>query len=333
MIHVRELTRRFGRTTAIDGLTFSIGRGELVGLLGPNGAGKTTTMRILAGFLPPTGGVAEIDGVDVFRDSLEVRRRIGYLPEHVPLYHDMRVREYLDYRATLKGLRGRRLRVRVEEVIEQCGLTGECSTIIGRLSKGYRQRVGLADALVHEPEVLILDEPTIGLDPGQIRHIRELIRNLADRFTVLLSSHILPEVEMICGRVLIMNRGRIVASDTTEALKGMCRGHQRVVVDVLAPRRNAMTVLEQVPGVVGVTCVPDGEWSRITCECAKGPDRRADIFRAVAGQGWVLRELSLVHQNLEDVFAAAIDGETPAPAGDHGEREAGSRAETEGVNA
>jgi len=315
MIHVRELTKRFGRTTAIDGLTFTIGRGELVGLLGPNGAGKTTTMRILAGFLPPTGGVAEIDGADVSRDSREVRRRIGYLPENVPLYREMRVRGYLEYRGTLKGLRGRVLRQRVDAVLEQCGLLAESATVIGRLSKGYRQRVGLADALVHEPEVLILDEPTIGLDPGQIRHIRELIRGLSEHYTVLLSSHILSEVEMICRRVLIMNRGRIVAADTTAALKGMWQGHERVALEALGPRRAMMTALEAIPGVLSLTCLPEGDWSRMVCACEKGSDLRAAIFRAVVAQGWTLRELTLIRQNLEDVFAAVIDRETLADAG------------------
>ena len=211
MIEVKNLTKRFGRVTAINGVSFKVAAGEIVGLLGPNGAGKTSTLRVLAGYLPATGGDVSIGGADVFTESLDVRSKVGYLPENVPLYMDMRIIEYLKFRGALKGLRGSRLRERVSVVLEQCGLTEERRALIGRLSKGFRQRVGLADCLLHEPECLILDEPTIGLDPNQIRHIRGLIRSLAHQHTVLISTHILPEVEMLCERVLIMNQGRIVA--------------------------------------------------------------------------------------------------------------------------
>src|SRR5580700_1528530 len=204
MIEVSNLTKRYAGHTAVSDISFTVGRGEIVGLLGPNGAGKSTTMRILACFLPATSGTVRVAGLDVFRQSEEVRRRIGYMPENNPLHADMRVREYLKFRARLKGLSRQRSRERIDIVTEQCGLTGVDRRIIGQLSKGYRQRVGLADALVHEPELIILDEPTIGLDPSQIRSVRQLIKDLGRRHTVLISSHILPEVEMTCNRVMIM---------------------------------------------------------------------------------------------------------------------------------
>src|SRR5271170_161113 len=219
MIEVTNLTKRYAGHTAVNDISFHVARGEIVGLLGPNGAGKSTTMRILSCFLPATSGTVRVGGLDVFSDSEEVRRRIGYMPENNPLHFEMRVREYLKFRARLKGLGWRRSRERVDTVMEQCGLTDVQKRIIGQLSKGYRQRVGLADALVHEPELIILDEPTIGLDPNQIRSVRQLIKDLGRRHTVLLSSHILPEVEMTCNRVLIMRAGRILAADTPENLQ------------------------------------------------------------------------------------------------------------------
>ncbi len=218
MIKVESLTKRYGGFTAIDNISFEVGKGEIVGFLGPNGAGKSTTMRILSSFMPATSGRASIAGFDVFEKSLEARAHLGYLPENVPLYTDMRVTEYLNYRAALKGVRGRRLKERVGDVMELCSLTDVQNKIIGTLSKGYRQRVGLADALVHDPDLLILDEPTIGLDPNQIRQVRELIRNLGKHHTILISTHILPEVEMTCSRVIIINKGRIEASDTPKNL-------------------------------------------------------------------------------------------------------------------
>src|SRR6202051_2680452 len=218
MIKVENLTKRYAGTTAIKDLSFEVGQGEIMGFLGPNGAGKTTTMRILASFLPPTSGRASVSGFDIFEQSLQARAHLGYMPENVPLYNDMRVTEYLDYRAALKGVPHGRVAERVGDVKELCGLREVERKLIGTLSKGYRQRVGLADALVNKPELLILDEPTIGLDPGQIREVRELIGRLGDRHTVLLSSHILPEVEAACSRVIIINRGRIAASGTPAEL-------------------------------------------------------------------------------------------------------------------
>jgi ABC-2 type transport system ATP-binding protein len=310
MIKVANLTKRFGGVTVLDNLSFEVKRGEIVGFLGPNGAGKTTTMRILSCYLPPTGGTVTIDGLDVLKNSLEVRRRIGYLPENVPIYHDMRVIEYLRYRSRLKGLSGRKMRSRIEEVISRCGLGDVRRAIIGVLSKGYRQRVGLADALVHDPEVLILDEPTIGLDPNQIRHIRSLIRSLAQRHTVLLSTHILPEVEMVCERVLIINKGKIVASDTADNLVGLIKGNLQVVVEVQGPDDAILDALKAVKGVVGVLHESAGEWSRFTWSCDSGTDVRSELFRLIADKKWVLRELKVEKRNLEDVFVSMTMKET-----------------------
>src|SRR5881296_3586886 len=224
MIEVANLTKRYAGRTAVSNISFSVQRGEIVGLLGPNGAGKSTTLRILSCYLPATAGTVRVAGLDVFAQSDEVRRRIGYMPENNPLHSDMRVREYLKFRARLKGLSRKRCRERVDVVTEQCGLSEVSRRIIGQLSKGYRQRVGLADALVHEPELIILDEPTIGLDPNQIRSVRQLIKGLANAHTVLISTHILPEAEMTCNRVVIMYEGKILAADTPENLQRLMSG-------------------------------------------------------------------------------------------------------------
>jgi len=304
MISVQNLTKRFGRTTAIDNLSFEVIRGEIVGFLGPNGAGKTTTMRILSCYMPATGGTARIAGLDVFSDSLEVRRRIGYLPENAPLYNDMRVTEYLRYRGQLRGLRGRRLRSRVGDVLDSCGLTGVRRKLISRLSKGYRQRVGLADSLIHEPEVLILDEPTIGLDPNQIKQIRELIRGLGQRHTILLSSHILPEIETVCDRVLIINNGRIMASDSPANLVGALKGNQMVLAEITGPGSDVSRGLEAIDGILKVTVSGGEKWHTFHCECDKNIDVRARIFQLVGARGWGLRELRCKKRGLEDVFVA-----------------------------
>ena len=238
MIEVVGLTKRYAGKTALADISFSVARGEIVGLLGDNGAGKSTTMRILACFLSATSGTVRIAGLDVFRDSEEVRRRIGYMPENNPLHKDMRVREYLRFRGALKGLKGSRCRERVEVVMQQCGLTEAAGRIIGHLSKGYQQRVGLADALIGEPELIILDEPTIGLDPNQIRSVRQLIKDLGCLHTVLISTHILSEAEMTCSRVLIMHQGKIIAADTPANLQNiMSNGNQVVAERNTAPAR------------------------------------------------------------------------------------------------
>lgn len=316
MIKVEHLTKRYGRLAAVDDLSFDVADGEIVGFLGPNGAGKTTTMRILSSYMPATGGSVTVAGLDVFRDSLEVRRKIGYLPENVPLYTDMRVLEYLKYRGRLKGLTGKRLRTRIDEVVALCSLTELRRSIIGQLSKGYTQRVGLADSLVHEPEVLILDEPTIGLDPNQIRHIRNLIKSLGKRHTILLSSHILPEIEMTCERVLIINKGKIIASDTPQKLVQLMKGNPQLVAEIKGTGDAVHSKLRSIPGIISVTCEPASEWSRFTCECEKGADVRTAIFATVSANGWVLRELREEKRNLEDAFVSLTTCEDKGAAGE-----------------
>lgn len=304
MIEVSNLTKRYAGTTAVEGLSFEVAQGEIVGLIGHNGAGKSTTMRILSCFAPATSGTARVAGFDVFTESDEVRRRIGYMPENNPLHPDMRVREYLKFRARLKGLGAARTRERVDAVIARCGLQDVPRRIIGQLSKGYRQRVGLADALVHEPELIILDEPTIGLDPSQIRSVRQLIKSLGREHTVLLSSHILSEVEMTCNRVLIMREGRILAADTPDNLqKGMGRtGH--IVTEIAAPLAELKTCWEQMPEVAHyhIISAPGDEYHRCTVVAATGQDLRAEVFALVQTRGWKLRELSRARYSLEDVY-------------------------------
>jgi ABC-2 type transport system ATP-binding protein len=303
MIEVSELTKRYAGRTAIAGLDFTVGQGEIVGFLGPNGAGKSTTMRILAGFIPATSGSARVAGYDVFSQSAEVRRLIGYMPENNPLHQDMRVREYLRFRARLKGLSWRRTRDRVDTVVDQCGLAEVHRTIIGQLSKGYRQRVGLADALVHEPALIILDEPTIGLDPHQIRTVRQLIKNLGQHHTVLLSTHILPEVEMTCGRVLILHRGRIRAADTTSNLQQMIQGGTQVIAEIAAAPAELQAFWDQVPEIEQCDISPAaGDYYRCSLTPRSGVDLRPLVFQLVRQQGWMLRELRHSQHSLEDIF-------------------------------
>jgi ABC-2 type transport system ATP-binding protein len=312
MIEVFDLTKRYGTRVAIQGVSFTVTRGEIVGLLGPNGAGKSTTMRILTGFLPATHGTARVAGYDVARESLEVRRRIGYMPENNPLYPEMRVREYLRYRARLKGLSRRRARQRVDVVLEQCGLTEVHRRLIGQLSKGYRQRVGLADALVHEPELVILDEPTIGLDPHQIRSVRRLIKSLAGRHTVLLSTHILPEAEMICHRMLILCDGRVLASGTPEELEQQLTRNQQVVAEIAAPEQTLRDFWAQCPELALWEVIPvDGGF----CRCLLSPRQPADlrplVFAWARQQGWTLRELTRHRYSLEDIYVRLTEPEEP----------------------
>ena len=266
MIEVHHLTKRYARHEAVRDITFSVKRGEIVGFLGPNGAGKTTTLRMLTGYLPPTSGTARIAGFDIFRQSIEARRKIGYMPENVPLYEDMRVREYLKFRAQLKGLTGGDTRRRVGHVLDTCGLQSVRRKMIKTLSKGYRQRVGLADALVHDPELLILDEPTNGLDPNQIRQIRELIRQLGQSHTVLISTHILHEVEMTCNRVIIIDNGKIKAADTPANLTQQMRAAGRIQVEIHADPEVAAGALNRLEHVKKVTPEPlDDGWARVHC--------------------------------------------------------------------
>lgn len=313
MIKAQNLTKIYSGRTALDGISFEVRRGEMVGLLGPNGAGKSTTMRILAGYLSATRGSVSIDSLDVLDHPLEVRRRIGYLPENVSLYPEMRVGEYLDFRGRLRGMAPRRMRERIEEVKVLCGLHNVARRIIGHLSRGYHQRIGLADALLHEPDLLLLDEPTIGLDPNQIRAIRELVKTLAHKHTVVLSTHFLAEAEMLCGRVLILNRGRIVASDSPAVLTGRLKNRNVIVAEISGPTAEVETALRALPGVAGLKREREwsassgseqaGAWGRYLIECGAESDLRIGVFKAVAQRGWQLRELRIERDKLEDVFA------------------------------
>ena len=304
MIKVEGLTKTYAGVTAIQDLNFTVEKGEIVGFLGPNGAGKSTTMRILSCFLPATSGRASVAGFDVASQSREVRSRVGYMPENVALYPEMRVQEYLEYRAALKGVRGRRNRQRVNAVKELCSLRDVEFKLIGALSKGYRQRVGLADALLHDPDLLILDEPTIGLDPNQIRQVRQLVRDLGKRHTILLSTHILSEVEMICNRVLIINRGRIAASDTAENLAGRVRTAGAVTAEIRAEPAHLEAALAALGGVRKADIIPlDDGWQGCTLRIDAKQDPREAIARLAAERQWPLRALGQEQVSLERVFA------------------------------
>ncbi len=310
MIHVSHLTKNYPGRTAVNDVSFEVGRGEIVGFLGPNGAGKTTTMRILAGYIAATGGTVRVAGFDVANHPLEVRRRIGYLPENCPLYPDMRVDEYLVFRARLKGVPARHVRSRLAEVKNLCGIGDVGRRIIGQLSKGYRQRVGLAESLIHDPELLILDEPTIGLDPNQIRLVRQLIADLAKRHTILLSTHILPEVEMTCQRVLILHQGRIVASDSPDRLRRRLEGGHVVRAELQAPEVELAEALCGLPGVekVDLTALP-GRWQSCELRLAAGSDPRVELAALAARRGWALRELRAEEASLEDIFVSLTRNE------------------------
>ena len=303
MIEVTNLTKRYAGHTAVDDISFTVARGEIVGLLGPNGAGKSTTMRILSCFLPATSGTVRVAGLDVFHDSLEVRRRIGFMPENNPLHPEMRVREYLKFRARLKGLGVARSRERVDTVMEQCGLNDVAKKIIGQLSKGYKQRVGLADALVHEPELIILDEPTIGLDPHQIRAVRALIKSLAEKHTVLISTHILPEVEMTCNRVLIMYEGRILAADTTENLQRQMSRDGQIIAEISGPAHELQECWAGMAEIEQFDVSPmDGSFQRCALTPQAGVDLRPAVYQLAKDRGWVLRELTRSRYSLEDIY-------------------------------
>jgi ABC-2 type transport system ATP-binding protein len=303
MIQVENLVKRYSGFTAIHGLTFSVQKGEIVGFLGPNGAGKSTTMKILSCFMPATAGRARVAGYDTYTESLEVRKRIGYMPENVPLYPEMRVNEYLHFRAALKGVPKSKRKAEVEKVSERCGITDVLRKIIGHLSKGYRQRVGLADTLVHSPELIILDEPTIGLDPNQIRQVRELIKELGKSHTILLSTHILPEVEMTCSRVIIINRGMIIASDTPENLKKRRVGGGETVLEVKAEPSAVEQEFKTLPSVAFVETEALGDgFSKVTIHPRNDEDLRVEAYQKTKDRGWNLRELSRRRHTLEDVF-------------------------------
>ncbi|HEX8310825.1 MAG TPA: ATP-binding cassette domain-containing protein [Chthoniobacteraceae bacterium] len=302
MIKVENLTKRYAGFAAIQNLNFEVEKGEIVGFLGPNGAGKSTTMKILTSYMPASSGRATIAGFDVFEQSLQARKHLGYLPENTPLYTDMRVGEYLRYRASLKGVEGRRVKERVGDVLELCNLRDVERKLIGALSKGYRQRVGLADALVHDPDLLILDEPTIGLDPNQIRQVRELIKNLATKRTVLISTHILPEVEIMCSRVIVIHKGQIRASDTAENLLRNHRAAGSMRIEAKTGTDNAREALAQLPGVKEVTEEKDGDYTTYQMRLEANADPSEDVMRLVTEKRWGLRELTRRRATLEDVF-------------------------------
>ncbi len=302
MIKVENLFKRYGHVTAVDGIGFEVGKGEIVGFLGPNGAGKSTTMRMLACYLPPTSGRAEVAGYDIFKDSLRAREHIGYMPEHVPLPQDMRVGEYLRFRGALKGIPGRRIKERLADVCELCSLVDVRHKLIGSLSKGYRQRVGLADAMIHEPELLILDEPTIGLDPNQIRQVRELIRNLRRHHTILLSTHILSEVEMTCTRVIIINKGKIEASDTPENLRARLGVGGEILLEIrVSDIAAAVSKIRALEGVRTTSHHRTGDWVRFLVETSS--DVRERLFALAVSEQWTVRELSRRGATLEQAFA------------------------------
>ena len=302
MVKVENLVKRYGPTHALDGISFEIEKGDVVGFLGPNGAGKTTTLRILTGFLGATAGTVRVAGHDVSRDSLAVRRRIGYMPEGVPLYGDMRVTEYLNFRARLKEVpRGRR-NLRVNYVMDQCGIQDARGRLIRDLSKGYRQRVGLAECLIHDPPLLIMDEPTLGLDPNQVRQVRQLIRGLGGDHTVLLSTHILSEVETVCKRVLILHHGRLVFQDALESIAGHGPRGAMVIVEVAAPANAAAEALRRINGVTALECEDRGRFNRFELQTDPTTDVREEVFALAARNGWTLRELQRVQPSLEEVF-------------------------------
>jgi len=319
MITVKELTKRYARNTAVDHISFEIQKGQIVGFLGPNGAGKTTTMRMLTCFLPPTAGTATVAGFDVLEEPMEVKKRIGYLPETPPLYPEMRTGEYLEFVGSLKGLRKPELGKRVDYVCERCAVADVRGKLISKLSKGYRQRVGLAQAIIHNPEVLILDEPTAGLDPKQINETRDLIKSLAGDHTIILSTHILPEVEQTCEQVIIINKGKVIATDSVNNLQNRARGAESVIVEV-AGRNGAVdsapiqSLLEKVSGVSKVLFREKREARHVfEVESGKGRMVRGDLARAVVEAGWDLNELRPSAMSLEEVFLQLTGQPDAAP--------------------
>ncbi len=308
MISVSKLTKEYGLHRAVDQISFEVPKGQVVGFLGPNGAGKSTTMKMLTCYIPPTSGGATINGFDIFHQSEKVRENLGYLPENVPLYLEMRVDEYLDFRGRLRKMPRAERRKRMEYVLNRCWLTNVSKRVIGHLSKGYRQRVGLADALLHNPAVIILDEPTVGLDPTQIRETRKLIKDLGGDHTIMLSTHILPEVEAVCDRAIVIARGKIVAQGTPEELRSSRRMQARVLVECKGPAGDVSMALERVSGVSKVEILADTngsvDKSYITAAVrpTDGRDVREEIARTVIQKGWPLREIRLESATLEEFF-------------------------------
>ncbi len=309
MIQVEKLTKYYGDFMAIEDVSFEVKKGEILGFLGPNAAGKTTTMRILTGFMPPTSGTARVAGYDILDHSLEVRQRVGYMPETVPLYADMTVGSYLDFSATLRGVDRKRKERRIDEVLDICQIGDYEDTHIGKLSKGFRQRVGIAQAILHEPEVLILDEPTIGIDPIQVVETRRLIRSLGGEHTIIISTHILPEVSMVCERVIIINEGRLVAVDRPENLSSRLMRLERVQMEVKGPAGEVASALRQIKGVRDVTWESYADRTQFTVDCQAGSDLRQELAAAVVQRGWGLLELQSSRMSLEDIFLQLLTKE------------------------
>jgi ABC-2 type transport system ATP-binding protein len=305
LINVSQLTKVYGTTVAVDRVSFEVPKGQIVGFLGPNGAGKSTTLRILTCYLPPTSGGASVNGFDIFHQSVQVRENVGYLPENVPLYLEMKVEEYLDFRGQLRKMpRADRVK-RIDYVIDRCWLGDVRRRVIGHLSKGFRQRVGLADSLLHNPPVLILDEPTVGLDPAQIRETRKLIKDLGGDHTVMLSTHILPEVEAVCDRAIIIAGGRIVAQGSPDELRASRRMQARVLVECKGPAQDIQTALSRVSGVSDVEIITNGDASKYVTAALRPKesyDIREEVSRTVMSHGWPLREIRLEHATLEEFF-------------------------------
>ena len=303
MIEVENLTKYYGEFPAISNVSFTVSKGEIVGFLGPNGAGKTTTMRILTSFMPPTSGTARIAGYDVVSESLQARQHIGYLPETVPLYTDMTVRGYLSFMGTIRGMDSKKIKSRIGDVVQLCHLEDYYNSLISKLSKGFRQRVGIAQAILHEPDVLVLDEPTIGIDPIQIVETRQLIKDLGQEHTLILSTHILPEVSMICQRVVIIHEGEIVAEDTPENLATRLEGTERLRLEVRGPVKAVTKALRDVQGVQDVTYT-EGDDGAVgyTIIGKRGEEMRTDLAKAVIERGWGLLSLEALTMSLEDIF-------------------------------
>ncbi len=311
VIEVEHLSKIYNIRKAVDDISFKVGKGEILGFLGPNGAGKTTTMRILTCYMPATDGTARVAGYDVFEESIEVRKRIGYLPENPPLYPEMTVESYLNFVAKIKGAQSSQRKGQVDEAVEKCNLGDVRTQIIAKLSKGFKQRVGLAQALLNNPEVLILDEPTLGLDPKQIHEVRALIKGLESSHTVILSTHILPEVSMTCNRVIIINKGRLLAMDTPEGLAHQMKGAERVSLTVEGPEEEVREKLQSIDGVLSVQATEETEGgpSIFTVECELNRDLRRVLAATVVTQGWGLLDLRGISMSLEDVFINLVTQE------------------------
>jgi ABC-2 type transport system ATP-binding protein len=323
VIEVQNLSKRYGPVTAVDGVTFSVTAGEILGFLGPNGAGKTTTMRIITGYMPASDGKVLVAGHDVFEQPLQAKRRTGYLPETPPLYPDMTVREYLTFVARIKGVASREAKSRIDEVMKRTWISDMADRHCAKLSKGYRQRVGLAQAIIHNPDVLVLDEPTAGLDPKQIIETRQLIRELGGSHTIILSTHILPEVSQTCQRVVIINKGRVVAVDTPENLTARVSGAVSIYLQVAGPTESVQATVQQVPGVTQVSVAESRDGINVLeVDSERGRDIRRELAAAVVGSGWGLLELRPMRMSLEEIFLSLTTEESPEET-DGGSRESG----------